>query len=155
MIAFTIVPDVIDGTGAATIEGTATVGEAARRLAVVDGDALAVMDEKNRVSGLIDAQGIIRALAEAGAAALDRPLATLACPAHDVLAASDSGLDALELMRLRGVDHLPVMDAAGNLLGIVSRRRLCDILHRCLESEFERQAAGVFGTSVQGPGELP
>ena len=36
------------------------------------------------------------------------------------------GLDALELMHLRAIDHLPVMDAAGRLLGLVSRRRLGD-----------------------------
>jgi CBS domain-containing protein len=155
MIRFKIVPDVIDGTGAATIPATATVGEVARKLAGGDADALAVIDDENGLSGLIDANGIVLALAEAGAAALGRPVAAVARPAHDILAPGDSGLDALEMMRLRAVDHLPVMDAAGCLLGIVSRRRLCEILHRCLDNEFDRQAADVFGASAMQPGELP
>jgi CBS domain-containing protein len=155
MIGFKIVPDVISGAGAASVPATATVGEAARKLAGGDADALAVIDHENEFSGLIDAEGIVLALAEAGAAALDRPVASVARPAHDALAPGDSGLDALEMMRLRAVDHLPVMDAAGCLVGIVSRRRLCDILHRCLENEFDRQAADVFGASAMQPGELP
>jgi CBS domain-containing protein len=155
MIGFTIIPDVIDGTGAPSIAAAAALDDAARQLAGGDADALAVIDEAGRLSGLIDAGDIVRAIAEAGVAALERPVATAARPAHDTLAPGDSGLDALELMRLRGVDHLPVVTVDGRLLGIVSRRRLCELLHRCLEREFDRQAAGVFGTSPEQPEELP
>ncbi|MFO1153392.1 MAG: CBS domain-containing protein [Rhodospirillales bacterium] len=155
MIGITIVPDVIEGTGAASIAATATVGEAASGLAAGGAGALAVIGEGGRVSGLIDATGIVRAVAEGGAAALDRPVAAIAVPVGDTLAPGDTALDALDLLRLRDVEHLPVINSAGRLLGIVSRRRLGDILHRCLEAEFERRAAAVFGGPPAQSGDLP
>ncbi len=147
MIRFTVVPDLIEGTGAASIPATSRSARRSRRLAGGDAEALAVIDETGGLFGLIEPIAIVRAIAEAGAAALDRPVAAVARPAPDILAPDDSGLDAADLMRLRGVDHLPVVDADGRLLGIVSRRRLCELLHRCLESEFDRLAASVFAAS--------
>ncbi|MFO1128514.1 MAG: CBS domain-containing protein [Rhodospirillales bacterium] len=150
MIRLTVVPDLIEGNGIEAIPAAIGLGEAARLWAAGGEGALAVVDAAGRLSGLIDATAIVRALAKDGPGALDRPVGTALQGAVDVLAPGDSGLDALELMRLRAVDHLPVADADGRLLGIVSRRRLCDLLHRCLEREFDRQAAGVFGTPDPG-----
>jgi hypothetical protein len=38
------------------------------------------------------------------------------------------------------------VDADGRLLGVVSSRRICELLQRWLEREFDRRAKGVFGT---------
>lgn len=150
MIAIAIVPDVVDGLGAATIAATVPLAQAVQRLAAGEADVLAVIGGEGTVVGLVDAGRVVAAIAAAGADALALPVADWARPAPDWLEADDSALDALELMRLHDGDHLPVGDAAGRLIGIVGRRRLADLLHQAYERAADERHRAVFGLAPDG-----
>lgn len=148
MIGLTIVPDVVDGRGAPGIAGDRPLAAAIERLAAAGaGEALAVLAADGGLIGLLDAGGVVAALAAGGAAALALPVAIVAQPAGDWLAGDDSALDAIELMRLRCRDHLPVRDDGGLLIGLCSRRRLCELLHAAYDAETEARHLALFGIS--------
>jgi CBS domain-containing protein len=145
MIALAIVPGVVDGQGAASLAATAPLAEAVARLAASPGEALAVVADDGRLMGLIGAAEVVARLAVAGAAALALPAAAAARPADDWLMPDDAALDALELMRLRGVEHLAVLEADGRLAGIVSHGRLCRLLHRAYDALTDAEHRALFG----------
>lgn len=80
--------------------------------------ALVVLDD-GQVAGIVSERDIVRAVAEAGGAILDRPVST--CMTRDVLYAEpDERLDELlGRMTDRRIRHLPVC-REGRLIGIVS-----------------------------------
>lgn len=95
-----------------------SMAEAARLLDTNRIGAMPVVDD-GRVVGVFSERDVIRALASAGAAALEAPVrAAMTAPAITA-GRGDAVLGALTLMTRRRVRHLPVVDG-GALVGIVS-----------------------------------
>jgi CBS domain-containing protein len=81
--------------------------------------AMVVM-EGDRIAGIVSERDVVRALAEEGAQALAKPVAS--CMTRDVVFADlDETVDSLlSRMTDRRIRHLPVCGEHGRLVGIVS-----------------------------------
>jgi CBS domain-containing protein len=102
----------------ATIAPTGTVSDVAAALAEHNIGALPVVDGSD-LKGVISERDIVRHLASAGAAILDRPVSDLMT--RDVVTCSPGdSVDAIaETMTAKRIRHMPVLDN-GRLIGIVS-----------------------------------
>ena len=96
-----------------------TIAAAAGRLHAHGIGAMVVMDEKDRVAGIISERDIVRAIANAGAPALSAPVARFM--SRDIVyAAPQEDVDTLlSRMTDRRIRHLPVCKD-DKLLGVVS-----------------------------------
>lgn len=96
-----------------------TVGAASALLYSRRVGALIVMGEDDKVAGILSERDVVRMVAQDGAAALARPVAS--CMTRDVVFAdpSESVEALLARMTDRRIRHLPVC-RAGRLVGIVS-----------------------------------
>lgn len=155
LIALTIVPHVIAEAATPVIDPEAPVVAAARLLADAAAEAVAVVDSTGGYLGLVGLRDVARA------AAMDRlqaPVSEAMQPRHDWLVPDDAPLDALELLRTRGVEHLPVLAPAGNdaasqpgerFVGIVSRSHLVNLLHRQFERQAMQRQRQIFGIAEE------
>jgi FOG: CBS domain len=153
LIALAIVPHVVaEGVTPALGPGEAVL-TAAALLATARAEAVAVVGADATYLGLVGLRDVVRA---AAAGALQAPVAEVMQPRHDWLLPDDTPLDALELFRARGVEHLPVLAAAegdgggepGRLIGIVSLGQLVRLLHRQFESLSMQRQRQIFGVST-------
>jgi len=123
------------GSDVTTIDGDATVGEAAQLLAEARIGALVIAADR-RVQGILSERDIVRCLAERGLDVLELPVRSLMTTVVTTCS-PDESLDALmaKMTELR-VRHLPVLDD-GRLSGIVS---IGDVVkHRVEELQVEAQ----------------
>jgi CBS domain-containing protein len=108
------------GRAVTTVASSASLMEAARSLASRRIGAVVIVDADNRVAGILSERDIVRAVARSGPAALDAPCgevmtrAVVTCQDHDTI---DHLMQEMTKGRFR---HLPVVDVAGRLTGIVS-----------------------------------
>lgn len=125
------------------LPASVSAGEAARALLAAGQGVAALCGEDGRLAGLITADAFVRLVADGeGGATSARALATM--PA-DSLHGEDSALDALTLMARRGVLHLPVVDADGRLVGIVSAPQLLAMAEAALAEVYRRREGQLFG----------
>ena len=104
------------------------LAEVAREMRQEDIDSVAVMDD-GRLLGIITERDLVRAIADG----VDPKHAT----ANVVMSANpatvgteeDISVVALKMMRL-GIRHLPVVDAMGKPVGLLSARNLVAVLDR-------------------------
>ena len=123
------------GSDVATIAPDALVSEAAARLASGRIGALVVSGGGGAIAGIISERDIVRALAVAGAVALDSKVETLMSRNVATCSPADSLESLMREMTARRVRHLPVTKE-GRLAGIVS---IGDVVkHRLDELERER-----------------
>jgi CBS domain-containing protein len=107
------------GTQVVTIEPTATVAAAVRKLAQHRIGALLVTGADQHIAGIISERDIVRVLHETGPAVLGTPVAdvmtrkVVTCDRHDTIA------DIMELMTTGKFRHVPVVDH-GRVAGLVS-----------------------------------
>lgn len=151
LIALAVVPHVIaEGTTPVLGPGEPIVAAAAL-LAAARVDAVAVVGADDTYLGLVGLRDVVRA---AAAGALQAPVTDVMQPRHDWLLPDDTPLDALELFRARGVEHLPVLATAaegdgggdpGRLIGIVSLGQLVRLLHRQFETLSMQRQQRIFG----------
>jgi CBS domain-containing protein len=122
------------GSSVATIAQTDSLREAINRLGEHRVGALVVSGDGRRIEGIISERDIVRATAGEGAAALDRSVGSVMSTEVVTCVAGD-GIDRLmELMTVRRIRHIPVVDDAGHLAGIVSigdvvKMRLAELEH--------------------------
>ncbi len=125
------------GADVATVLSGASLGEAVRLLGEWRIGCLVVSTNRTAIDGIISERDVVRALSN-GAAALDQTVGSVM--STDVVTCSlDDGIDQLmALMTNRRIRHLPVLDSAGALCGIVS---IGDVVKsRLLELESDNQA---------------
>ncbi len=125
------------GTDVATVAQTASLHEAIGLLDERRIGALVVSGDGRAIEGIVSERDIVRAAA-IGADALDRSVGSVMSTDVVTCSAGD-GVDRLmSLMTERRIRHLPVVDDAGHLAGIVS---IGDVVKaRLSELEQENQA---------------
>jgi CBS domain-containing protein len=122
------------GSSVATIAQTESLHDAVRRLGEHRVGALVVSGDGRRIEGIISERDIVRAAAHGGAQALDRSVGSVMSTDVVTCTAGD-GVDRLmALMTDRRIRHIPVVDAAGQLSGIISigdvvKMRLTELEH--------------------------
>jgi CBS domain-containing protein len=125
------------GGNVLTIEPTASIGAAAKILAVRRIGALVVTGPEQRVIGIVSERDIVHVLAMRGAEALDLPLTEIMTRKVATCSPSDTISSIMERMTTGKFRHVPVIDQ-GRLAGIVS---IGDVVkHRLQEMEFEQNA---------------
>ncbi|MFK8024238.1 MAG: CBS domain-containing protein [Ilumatobacter sp.] len=107
-------------TGVTTIAPGATLAEATEVLRDRGFGALVVSADGVSIDGIVSERDIVRALAESGGSTLAREVAS--CMSPDVVTCHPAdSVDALmQSMTERRIRHLPVVDDAGALAGMIS-----------------------------------
>lgn len=125
------------GSDVVTIEPTANIAAAAKRLAERRIGALVVTGPDRRVVGILSERDIIQALAAHGTAALDLSLTEVMTRKVVTCSAGDTISSLMERMTEGKFRHMPVLEQ-GKLVGIVS---IGDVVkHRLQEMEREQSA---------------
>ncbi len=108
------------GTEVATIAPSAALAEATAMLREKGFGALVASTDGTSLDGIVSERDIVRVLASDGAATLDRDVAS--CMSADVVTCrpGDSIESLMSMMTERRIRHLPVLDNAGALAGMVS-----------------------------------
>ena len=125
------------GSDVATTKPDASLAVAAAELVARKIGALVVSTDGSSVDGIISERDIVRAIAEAGAAALDKPVS--AAMTRDVFTCSrkDSVQELMATMSQKRIRHLPVTED-GKLCGMIS---IGDVVkYRLEEVEYEAEA---------------
>jgi CBS domain-containing protein len=126
------------GTDVATVGADHTLADAAAALRDRGVGALVVTSDGAHIAGIVSERDVVRAVAAHGASALGRSVGSVMTA--DVVTCVDA--DAVEhlmsLMTERRIRHIPVIDDAGRLSGIVS---IGDVVNaRVRELHHENQA---------------
>jgi CBS domain-containing protein len=111
-----------------TVHPQTRLADVAREMRQEDSDSIAVMED-GRLVGIITERDLVRAIADG----VDPKQATanviMTPNPATVSVEEDVGVVAMKMMRL-GIRHLPVVDAMGTPVGLLSARNLVAILDR-------------------------
>lgn len=143
-----VVPDAVKDARIHVLPVAATAEQAAQLMAQAGARALVVLEEDGRFAGIVTEQDLVREVLAKGRNASAVNLATLVNRHQECLAPSDLALDALDLMRIRNVSHLPVI-AAGRVIAVVSIGDICAAVRRTLDVQLRQHEAAVFGDLLQ------
>ncbi|NQV54925.1 MAG: CBS domain-containing protein [Rhodospirillales bacterium] len=139
-----IVPNIISNQTLFTLPPDSTCREAARMMGANRISAVPILEDE-KLLGIVTERDLT---AKVLAGALDPDttrLDKIMTKNPDVLAPDDPPFNALELMRIRGYRHLPVVDG-GKLVGIVSVRDLYAAAKDQLEEDVRQREAFIFDT---------
>jgi CBS domain-containing protein len=107
------------GAKVVTVEPTALVSVAARRLRLEHIGALVVSTDGSSIEGIISERDIVYGLIDHGAEVLDKPVSEL-MTRHPFTCSPQAGVkEAMRLMAMKRIRHLPVVKD-GKLAGIIS-----------------------------------
>lgn len=126
------------GREVVTIEPGATLKSAVALLAERRIGAVPVLGADNRIVGILSERDIVRAIAEAGAAALEQPVSQSMTRKVSTCTESETIASLMERMTAGKFRHLPVVDQ-GRFVGIVS---IGDVVKHRLQ-EMERDSAAM------------
>ncbi len=132
-----IIPDVVRDKKVCAMQPDGRVDEAARRMRFFKIGAIVVVDERGGMIGIVTERDITQRVVAERRDPTTVPLSDVMTPNPDALAPDDTAQDALDLMRLRGYRHLPVVDR-GRLVGMVSVRDLYEVTRLALEQLIDR-----------------
>jgi len=127
------------GSAIETIEGTASVFDAVRRLGEKRIGALPVV-EGGRISGIMSERDVIYCLRDHGPEVLDWPVSRVMSSPAITADSTTEVLAALALMTQRRIRHLPVVDG-GHIRGIVSIGDLVKYRMERIEAEADAMRA--------------
>ncbi len=139
-----VVPDVVANARVHALSSDATAEQAAQLMRRTAAGAVVIVDPEGKFAGLLTDGDLVREVVAKGLAAGAVKLGSLVNPHPECLAPSDLVLDAFDLMRVRNVNHLPVI-FDGRVTAIVSIGDLCAALRRSLEDQLRSGEAAVFG----------
>ena len=105
-----------------------SLADVARRMRLDDCDSVAVMTEK-RLLGIITERDLVRAIADGVDPEQVRADVFMSADPATVTADEDVSVVAVKMMAL-GIRHLPVVDAKGTPVGLISARDLVAVLDR-------------------------
>ena len=105
-----------------------TLADVARLMRHDDCDSVAVMTEK-RLLGIITERDLVRAIADGVDPKQVRADVFMSADPATVTADEDVSVVAVKMMAL-GIRHLPVLDAKGTPIGLISARDLVAVLDR-------------------------
>lgn len=111
-----------------SVDPDATLAEVARDMRTEDSDSVAVMSD-GRLVGIITERDLVRAIADGINPKQATAGVIMTADPVTVGAEEEVSVVALRMMRL-GVRHLPVVDAGGNPIGLLSSRNLVAVLDR-------------------------
>ncbi|WP_347267217.1 CBS domain-containing protein [Paracoccus sp. (in: a-proteobacteria)] len=103
-----------------TVAPSATVAEAAKLLSEKRIGAIVVSEDGKRPLGILSERDIVRELGKRGAAILDQPITELMTRKLETCTTGEDALAILDRMTQGRFRHLPVVNAEGEMLGIVS-----------------------------------
>jgi CBS domain-containing protein len=109
-----------------TVKTGATVREAAKIMHEAGVGSVIVVDESGRLTGLFTERDLVRVVAEGGD--LDAPIEQYMTREIASVRPETPILEAGDLMIRLGIRHLPVVDEAGRLVGVISIRDVCQRL---------------------------
>lgn len=109
----------LKGRSVATARPDCSLLEVTAKLHAKRIGAIIVVGDNGRVAGIISERDVIRAIAEGGVAALQRPISDVMTA--DVVSCQEASMldELMELMTQGRFRHLPVMED-GSLVGIIS-----------------------------------
>lgn len=103
-----------------TVAPTASVAEAARLLSEKRIGAIVVSGNGKTPQGILSERDIVRELGKRGVEVLDQPISDLMTKKLMTCTTGEDALTILERMTEGRFRHLPVVDDAGEMLGIIS-----------------------------------
>ncbi|MAF49286.1 MAG: CBS domain-containing protein [Rhodospirillales bacterium] len=139
-----IVPDIVDKQTLYTLPPDSTCRDAAKMMDANKISAVLVVTDE-RLQGIITERDLTAKVLAGGLDPDATRLESIMTPNPDVLAPDDPPQDALELMRIRGYRHLPVLDE-GNIVGMVSIRDLYAAAKEQLEEDVRQRESFIFDT---------
>jgi CBS domain-containing protein len=137
----TIVPDVIRAQKLVTLTGTASVRQASLLMAERGVGAVMVVEELQLV-GIFTERDVATRVVAAGLDPDATKLGQVMTPNPDTLKPTATVRDALDLMKMHGYRHLPVVQGR-KLVGIVSIRDLYNTVMDQLEADILLLAEGL------------
>ncbi len=123
------------GRAVITAQPGDTVLTVAQTLAGKKIGAVVIVDAQGRIGGIVSERDIVRAVAQGGVKALDRPIKEFMTSAVRTCAPRDTEAELMSLMTEHRVRHLPVVEG-GKLGGMIS---IGDVVKHRIE-EIEREA---------------
>ena len=111
-----------------SVSPDASLAEVAKRMRLEDCDSVAVMVEK-KLLGIITERDLVRAIADGVNPQQARADVFMSADPATVTADEDVSVVAVKMMAL-GIRHLPVVDAKGSPIGLISARDLVAVLDR-------------------------
>ena len=139
-----IVPDIVQDQTLHTLRAEDRVLDAARRMKEWDTGAAIIVDAKGHLEGILSERDIARRVVACGLDPATTLIAEVMSRNPCTVAPSDTGYEALEIMRERHYRHLPVVDG-GRVIGMLSVRDLYEIMKGDLEHNIRETEAFVFG----------
>jgi len=139
-----IVPDIVNNQMLKTLGPDASVREAARVMGSNRISAILVT-EGEKLVGIVTERDLTAKVLAGGMDPDATPLAEVMTVNPDTLSPDDSPFNALELMRLRGYRHLPVVEGE-TAVAMVSIRDLYAAAKDQLEEDIRQREAFIFDT---------
>ena len=145
-----IVPDIVSNQSISTVQATMTVRDAAREMASKRIGALMITDQ-GRLQGIFTERDVMTKVVATGRDPDTTTLAEVMTRDPDTVRPDSLALKALEMMRESGYRHLPVVEADGRIVAIVSIRDLYFAVKTDLEEDIQEREAFLFGSGYGTP----
>ena len=139
-----IIPDIVKDQSICALLSSSTAIEAAKAMVTHHCAAVVITDEDGKLIGIVTERDLTRRVVADDRDPKSTILGDIMSKDPDTLSPGDSALDALELMRVRGYRHLPVVDQ-DRVIGMVSVRDLYAAVKESLEKDIQETEALVFG----------
>ena len=110
----------VKGSGVVTVREDISLGDAASILRDRRVGALVVSNDGQHIDGIVSERDVVRALANHGASVLGRPVSSAMSKDVITCRAGDAVESLMVSMTERRIRHLPVVDDAGVLGGVIS-----------------------------------
>jgi CBS domain-containing protein len=112
--------------GPAIVSALASVEDAVNTMLDKDVGAVAIIDEQGIVAGMFTERDVLAKFALSGRDAKSTPVRELMSPMVEMATEETTAAEAFKVMLERHYRHLPVVDARGKVLGILSIRNILE-----------------------------